>query len=100
VSGLRTRGGGTPWRAGDQKEGQFVLHGDGPASEWTAQAKTGDHLAIAGPGRARLDNPQPRLLDGILCLLVRAEHPIGDGAQARPVRLKLLAQPIFIHHHI
>jgi NADPH-dependent ferric siderophore reductase len=31
-------------------EVQFVLHGDGPASEWAAQAKPGDRLAVAGPG--------------------------------------------------
>lgn len=27
----------------------FVLHGDGPASEWAAQAKPGDQLMIGGP---------------------------------------------------
>jgi NADPH-dependent ferric siderophore reductase len=31
-------------------EVQFVLHGDGPASEWAAQAEPGDRLAVAGPG--------------------------------------------------
>jgi NADPH-dependent ferric siderophore reductase len=31
-------------------EVQFVLHGEGPASEWAAQAKPGDCLAISGPG--------------------------------------------------
>ena len=29
---------------------QFVLHGTGPASEWAARARTGDRLALAGPG--------------------------------------------------
>jgi NADPH-dependent ferric siderophore reductase len=29
---------------------QFLLHGDGPASEWAARAKPGDKLAVAGPG--------------------------------------------------
>lgn len=28
---------------------EFVLHGDGPASEWAAQAQPGQSLAIAGP---------------------------------------------------
>jgi NADPH-dependent ferric siderophore reductase len=31
-------------------EVEFVLHGDGPASEWAAQAKPGDRVAISGPG--------------------------------------------------
>jgi NADPH-dependent ferric siderophore reductase len=29
---------------------QFLLHGDGPASEWAQRAKPGDKLAVAGPG--------------------------------------------------
>lgn len=29
----------------------FVLHGEGPASTWAAQAQPGQTLAIAGPGR-------------------------------------------------
>jgi NADPH-dependent ferric siderophore reductase len=29
----------------------FVLHGEGPASTWAAQAATGQTLTIAGPGR-------------------------------------------------
>jgi len=29
---------------------QFLLHGEGPASEWAQQAKPGDKLAVAGPG--------------------------------------------------
>lgn len=28
----------------------FVLHGDGPAAQWAAQAKVGDRAAIGGPG--------------------------------------------------
>jgi NADPH-dependent ferric siderophore reductase len=28
----------------------FVLHGDGPASQWAAQAQIGQKLALAGPG--------------------------------------------------
>lgn len=28
---------------------QFVLHGDGPAASWAAQAKPGDYLGIGGP---------------------------------------------------
>lgn len=38
-------------------EVQFLLHGEGAASEWAAQAKPGDHLAISGPGgRFRFDS--------------------------------------------
>ena len=29
---------------------QFLLHGDGPASEWAQRVKPGDKLAVAGPG--------------------------------------------------
>ena len=31
-------------------EVQFVLHGDGPASRWAAQATPGDRAAVGGPG--------------------------------------------------
>lgn len=31
-------------------EVQFVIHGDGPASEWAERAEVGDRLAVAGPG--------------------------------------------------
>jgi NADPH-dependent ferric siderophore reductase len=31
-------------------EVQFLLHGDGPASEWAERAAVGDRLGIAGPG--------------------------------------------------
>ena len=29
---------------------QFVLHGEGPASEWAERASAGDRIAVAGPG--------------------------------------------------
>jgi NADPH-dependent ferric siderophore reductase len=29
---------------------QFLLHGEGPASEWAQRAKAGDKIAVAGPG--------------------------------------------------
>ena len=29
---------------------QFLIHGEGPASEWAQRAKPGDKLAVAGPG--------------------------------------------------
>jgi NADPH-dependent ferric siderophore reductase len=28
----------------------FVIHGEGPASEWAERARPGDRLAVAGPG--------------------------------------------------
>ncbi|HVX47123.1 MAG TPA: siderophore-interacting protein [Mycobacteriales bacterium] len=31
-------------------EVQFLLHGDGPASRWAANAQVGDRIAVAGPG--------------------------------------------------
>lgn len=39
---------------------QFVLHGEGPASEWARRAAPGDRLAVAGPGgRFVLDQAVP-----------------------------------------
>lgn len=35
--------------AAQELEIQFVLHGDGPASNWAAQAQPGDYLGIGGP---------------------------------------------------
>jgi NADPH-dependent ferric siderophore reductase len=43
----------TPRRFDEQAgtlEVQFVLHGDGPASEWAERVQPADRLAIAGPG--------------------------------------------------
>jgi NADPH-dependent ferric siderophore reductase len=37
---------------------QFLIHGEGPASEWAQRAKPGDKLAVAGPGgRFSLEPP-------------------------------------------
>src|ERR1700722_10805185 len=36
-------------RASKTLEIQFLLHGEGPASEWAQRAKPGDKLAVAGP---------------------------------------------------
>jgi len=35
--------------ASGELEIQFVLHGDGPAASWAAQAQPGDYLGIGGP---------------------------------------------------
>jgi NADPH-dependent ferric siderophore reductase len=36
--------------AARELEIQFLLHGEGPASEWAQRAKPGDKLAVRGPG--------------------------------------------------
>jgi NADPH-dependent ferric siderophore reductase len=37
---------------------QFLVHGEGPASEWAQRARPGDQLAVAGPGgRFSLEPP-------------------------------------------
>lgn len=36
----------------------FVLHGDGPASQWAANAKPGDAIGVAGPRASRLIDRQ------------------------------------------
>jgi NADPH-dependent ferric siderophore reductase len=36
---------------------EFILHGEGPASLWAAQAATGQTLTVAGPGRNYVIDP-------------------------------------------
>ena len=47
----------TPWRydaeAGELDFG-FVVHGDGPASTWAANAQPGHYLGVSGPRRSRV----------------------------------------------
>lgn len=40
----------------------FVLHGEGPASTWAAQAEPGQPMLIAGPGRCYALDPQAEWL--------------------------------------
>ena len=40
----------------------FVLHGEGPASSWAAQAQVGQTMLIAGPGRCYAVDPQAQWL--------------------------------------
>jgi len=47
---------------------------------------------------ARTAEPQPGLLHGVVRLGRRAEHPVGHRAQARPVRLEALGQPVALVH--
>ena len=51
------------------------------------------HLVGVGPVEA-----QPRLLDGVVGLAQRAEHPVGDGAQPGPVLFEVLRQEIALVH--
>ena len=44
--------------------------------------------------------PQPRLLHRVIRLAQRAEHPVGDRPQARPVRFESCSQPLGVHCHI
>ena len=41
---------------------------------------------------------QPGLLDGVLGLRRRAEHPVGHGAQPRAVVLELVGELVVVHH--
>ena len=41
-------------------EVQFVLHGEGPASGWAERARTGDTIAIGGPGGRFAPDPDAR----------------------------------------
>jgi hypothetical protein len=43
---------------------------------------------------------EPRLLDGVIGVLVRPEHAVGQRPQARPAGLELAAQAVtVIHRH-
>jgi hypothetical protein len=42
--------------------------------------------------------PQPRLLNGVVRLGARAQHPVGDRPQMGPVRLKAFGQKFILVH--
>jgi hypothetical protein len=42
--------------------------------------------------------PQPGVLDGVVSLAERAEHPVGDRAQMRSLLLELLGEPLLLIH--
>jgi hypothetical protein len=42
--------------------------------------------------------PQPRLLNDVVCVAHRAEHAIGDRPQVSPVSLELLRLPVALSH--
>jgi hypothetical protein len=78
--------------------------GPGPPGAKAVQADPGDDrrqpagevLDGVGVGAGELE---PRLLHGVVRLGPAAEHPVGDGAQARPAGLELLGQPVVVHRH-
>ena len=49
---------------------------------------------VIGASRVAAIEPDPCLLDGIVGLADRAEHPVGDAAQVRTLVLELLGQPV------
>jgi hypothetical protein len=52
-------------------------------------------LDLARVGAAE---PQPRVLDGVVGLAERAEHPVGDRAEVRSVLLELPREPLLLIH--
>ncbi len=49
----------------------------------------------------RATEPKPALLDGVVRLVDRAEHPVGHSPQVRTVSLELVCQHLFrVHCHI
>jgi hypothetical protein len=42
--------------------------------------------------------PQPRLLDRVVAVVDRAEHPVGDAPQVRAVLFELLGEPVAVAH--
>ena len=50
---------------------------------------------IAGSGAA---DPEPGVLDGVVGLDKRAEHPVGHRSQMGPVLLEAVGQPLVLVH--
>ena len=95
-------------------EVQFVLHGEGPASQWAEEAKVGDRLAIAGPGGRFSFDPEVRqwwiggdesalpaigtLLDALPVSAVAELHVEVDGPEDE-IDLPSAAQTTVTWHH-
>ena len=58
----------------------------------------GNDWAEVDVARIGAAEPQPGFLDGVVCLVVRAEHPIGHRSQAGSMFLKSLDQPFLFRH--
>ena len=76
--------------AGPELAVEFVLHGDGPASNWAAQARAGQTLLLAGPGPNYQIDPEADwfLLAGDDAALPALETILGAlpaGARVRAV---------------
>jgi len=48
--------------------------------------------------RIRTAEPQPGVLDGVVSLVQRPEHPVGNRPQARPVIFELPGEPFLLIH--
>ncbi len=46
--------------------------------------------------RVGVAEPQPGVLDGVVSLAERAEHPVGHRAQVRSVLLELVSEPLLL----
>ncbi|MFC6335735.1 siderophore-interacting protein [Pseudomonas sp. CCM 7891] len=67
----------------------FVLHGDGPAATWAAQAKVGQHLYIGGPRGSMI---VPDIFDSYLLIGDETALPaIGRRLEELPAGRKVLA---------
>ena len=80
------------------------LFGPGPARAQSIQSYPSDDrgqpgLHVLDVLRVRIADPKPRLLDSVVRFTHRAEHPIGNSAEMRPVQLKPLSQPFALIHH-
>jgi NADPH-dependent ferric siderophore reductase len=67
---------------------EFVLHGDGPASQWAAQAQPGQVLILSGPGPNYLVDPDAAWFllagdDAALPAIATILDALPAGAQAR-----------------
>ena len=101
-------------RASGTLEVVFVIHGPGPASQWAAQAKPGDRIAVGGPaGRYAFDPTAPRwwiagdesalpaigtLLDALPSTARAEVHVEVDGPEDEIGLESAAGSQIFWHH--
>jgi hypothetical protein len=55
-------------------------------------------LQVLDRARVRAAEPQPRLLDGVVGLARRAEHPVGHRRQAGSLPFEALGEPVDLVH--
>ena len=94
---------------GDERIGPLVLEGvlaPRGARAQHVQADSRDHrrqpaAEVLDPAGVRAAQPQPALLDRVIRLVDRAEHPEGQRAQVPAVGLELVGQHVVsVHCHI